>query len=248
MGVFVKYGEEEHLKQIVDGSLRFSPSEVYVKMEEEQHNKGQGDMLDGKWVINNVMGGRLIEEGTGRVYIIPSNARFFITIQDVNSMPVFCLSYYDEQYITEEDSQRSFYLPEDKVNSLKHDFPKATHALLIFEQDVFIEEVQKAEGHKIISDRIHYFNFDTNEIRMASFLTTGNEETEQKSGIAYTTTYEDRYRHLLCKDNNFKDQDEYRFIILDELIKEPKKYSFEFKSAYKIVPIDDLVTGVEVDA
>ena len=90
MGVFIKYGEEEHLKQIVNGSLRFSPSEFYVKMEEEQHNKGQGDMLDGKWVINNVMGGRLIEEGTGRVYIIPSNARFFITIQDVNSMLPIC--------------------------------------------------------------------------------------------------------------------------------------------------------------
>jgi hypothetical protein len=47
-GILIKYGEEEHLKQIVNGSLRFSPSEVYVKMEEEQHNKGQGDMLDGK--------------------------------------------------------------------------------------------------------------------------------------------------------------------------------------------------------
>ena len=248
MGVFVKYGEEEHLKQIVDGSLRFSPSETYVKMEEEQHNKGQGDMLDGKWVINNVVGGRLIEVGTGHVYNIPSNSRFFITIQDVNSIPIFCISYYEDQYITVYNSKCCFHLPEEKLISIKHDFPKATHALLIFNPDAFIEEARKAGNHKIISDRIHYFYFDNNELRMASFLTTGNEETEQKSGIAYTTTYEDRYRHLLCKDNDFKDQDEYRFIILDELNKEPKKYSFEFKSAYKIVPIDDLVTGVEVDA
>lgn len=43
-GIFIKSGEEEHLQQIVDGSLRFSPSQVYVKMEEEQHNKGQGDI------------------------------------------------------------------------------------------------------------------------------------------------------------------------------------------------------------
>lgn len=245
-GIFIKYGEEEHLKQIVNGMLRFSPSEAYVKLEEEQHNKGQGDMLDGKWVINNVMGGRLIEWGMGREIAIPTGSRFLISIQDVNSMPVFCLAYYDNKYITEEDSKRSFYLPVDKLNTVKKDFPKATHALLILDPDVFIEEVQKAEDHKIISDRIHYFNFDTNEIRMASFLTTGDEETVPKSGISYTTTYEDRYRHLLCKDNDFKNQDEYRFIILDELIKEPKKYKFDFKSRYKIVPIDDLSHDIDV--
>ena len=35
-------------------------------------------------------------------------------------------------------------------------------------------------------------------------------------------------------------------IVLEELIKEPKKYRFEFKSAYRIVPKDELLKGVEV--
>lgn len=45
---FVKYGKKEHLQQIVSGKLRFSPSQNYIKMEELLHNKGQGDLLEGK--------------------------------------------------------------------------------------------------------------------------------------------------------------------------------------------------------
>ena len=81
---------------------------------------------------------------------------------------------------------------------------------------------------------------------MASFLSTGDENTQLQRSTVFSTTYEDRYRHLLCKDKYFKDQDEYRFIILDELITEPKEYGFVFRSPYKIVSIDDLMNSVEV--
>ena len=47
-GFFIKYGEKEHLQQIIDGKLRFTPSQTYIKIEEKQHNKGQGDLLEGK--------------------------------------------------------------------------------------------------------------------------------------------------------------------------------------------------------
>lgn len=29
---FIKYGEKEHLQQIVDGKLRFTPSQTYIKI------------------------------------------------------------------------------------------------------------------------------------------------------------------------------------------------------------------------
>jgi len=248
MGVFIKYGEEKHLKQIVNGSLRFSPSETYVKMEVEQHNKGQGDMLDGKWKIHAV-NFRMEDPDNGRVVFEGKNCTFTVSIQDVNSMPVFCLSYYGNEFISDESGKKNIQLSSEKIEKIKKDFPKATHGLVIFNPDVFIKEVARAEGHDIISDHVHYFNFDINEIGMASFLSTGDEKVlPQSGGQVFTTTYDKRYRHLLCKDNNFKNQDEYRFIIVDELIKEPKKYRFEFKSAYKIVQIDELLTGVEVTA
>ena len=36
----IKYGKKEHLKQIIDGKIRFSPSQTYISMEKELHNKG----------------------------------------------------------------------------------------------------------------------------------------------------------------------------------------------------------------
>ena len=47
----IKYGKEEHLQQLVDGKIRFAPSQTYVRLEEAQHNKGQGDLLEGKMKI-----------------------------------------------------------------------------------------------------------------------------------------------------------------------------------------------------
>ena len=50
--VLIKYGEKEHLEKIEEGKIRFAPSQVYVKMEEDLHNKGQGDLLEGKFVFH----------------------------------------------------------------------------------------------------------------------------------------------------------------------------------------------------
>lgn len=48
----IKYGKAEHLQQIIDGSLRLTPSQDYIKIEESQHNRGQGDLLEGKMKIH----------------------------------------------------------------------------------------------------------------------------------------------------------------------------------------------------
>lgn len=50
-GLFIKYGKN-HLEQIINGSIRFVPSREYIKLEKEQHNKGQGDLLESKWVVH----------------------------------------------------------------------------------------------------------------------------------------------------------------------------------------------------
>lgn len=55
-----------------------------------------------------------------------------------------------------------------------------------------------------------------------------------------SVTYDNRYRHLLCKDNDFAIQQEHRFIVLDQLIDKPVFYPFHFSSTHIIVPIDDL--------
>ena len=82
-----------------------------------------------------------------------------------------------------------------------------------------------------------------NGLRMYMYLTTGDEKLVNNG----TMTYDNRYRHLLCKDISFSNQKEYRFIITDELIESPAFYDFHFNSEYKIVPIEELYEKIILD-
>lgn len=80
---------------------------------------------------------------------------------------------------------------------------------------------------------------------MNMYLATDN--TEEKFNERLTLTYENRYRHLLCKDIDFEKQQEYRFIVLDDLITKPVFYDYEFSSEYVLVPIDDLKDEITIE-
>jgi len=97
---FIKYGEKEHLQQIVDGKLRFTPSQTYIKIEEKQHNKGQGDLLEGRMKIK-IEGARMYHPETNEYLGTLPKSTVVISIQDVSNMPIFCLSYYGEESIVD---------------------------------------------------------------------------------------------------------------------------------------------------
>ncbi len=234
-GIFVKFGEKEHLMQITENMLRFAPSRDYITIEQSQHNKGQGDLLDGKWKIH-VEGFRMEPLEGGSVIEYPQKGNFVVSIQDVDKMPVFCLSYYGEDHIHD----GKLVLTVDEYETIRHDFPKASHALIILDPDVFTEEVLKAENHKIIGSEIHYYDYDINDLRMMLFLTTGDENEIEKRKEVLAMEYGDRYRHLLCKDKDFEKQREYRFVILDELIEDAKFYKFSFKSRFMLISIEKM--------
>lgn len=161
-------------------------------------------------------------------------------------MPVFCISQYGEQDVSNYiDSQNyTITLPEDKLNGIRKDFPKATHALIIIEPDKFINDVLGISGHRFINDSIHYYDYDINPLQMLMYLTTGSEGIQTNSPMSFT--YDNKYRSLLCKDIAFEKQDEYRFIEMDSLIKEPISYNFTFTSKYLIVPIEALNNSLEI--
>ena len=243
--IFIKYGKREHLQQIVDGSIRFAPSQNYVLMEKDLHNKGQGDLLDGKMKIKaeNV---RLHHPETNELLWILPKCEFIVSIQDVNNMPVFCLSEYDESDILVEEETSFVKISKDKIDGIKNDFKDATHALIIFEPDKFIDSVHLIEGHNIVSDSIKYYDYDYNTLQMYSFLASGTEKYNKD--VEMVVTYDNRYRHLLCKDTDFQLQQEYRFIVLDQLIESAVFYPIIFSSSRLIVPIDDLYDKIPFPA
>ena len=241
--IFIKYGEYDHLKQIVDGSLRFAPSQNYVLMEKEQHNKGQGDLLEGKMRIKAERANLHNPETHELLFAFPK-CEFLVSIQDVNNMPVFCMSCYDENDIDVHNGKTCLKISSEKIDCIKNDFKNATHALIILDTDKFINDVSQIDNHSLAYDFIHYYDYDVNTLQMFAYLATGSEEYEKNKEMV--TTYDNRFRHLLCKDVAFSLQQEYRFIVLDELIEKPVFYSFDFSSRYIIVPVDDLYCGIEI--
>lgn len=242
--IMIKYGKEEHLKQIIDGKLRFNLSQTYVTMEQLQHNKGQGDLLEGKIRIN-IEKAEMRNPNTNEVVGILPKGEIVMGSQDVNNMPIFCISQYDDSVVKFIDDTQKIIIPKDNLDCIKKDFKEATHALIVLEPEKFVDSVRKIEGHKIICNEIYYYDYDNNPLQMYMYLTTG--DTKFEKGVIYSMTYENRYRHLLCKDIDFIKQQEYRFIVLDELIDKPKFYDFLFDSQYMLVPIESLEQPLEIE-
>ncbi len=242
----IKFGEEHHLQQIIDGKIRFAPSQVYIKLEEALHNKGQGDLLEGKLKIKTE-NARLHNPDTDElVGILPQGSTIIVSIQDVNDMPVFCISQFNDESISEfvDDTNYTISISPEKIDSIQADFPKATHALLILEPDKFIGAVKSIDGHSFVSDSIHYYDYDINPLQMYMFLCTGTETIKTNSVISLT--YENRYRHLLCKDTSFSNQEEYRFIQTDELHAHPVFYPIRFTTKYMLIPIAELKNSIRI--
>lgn len=239
-GIMIKFGKKNHLKQIVNGQIRFSPSQNYITIEETQHNHGQGDLLEGKWRIHAESLRVFHPETHEYLGAIEHKADFTVSIQDVNDMPVFCLSRYESSHVDD----GMFQMEDNEYKKIIKDFPEATHALIILEPSKFVNGVNDSINHMMIADLVRYFDYRINDLRMAMYLTTGDENAKTQGFFYGTGTYENRYRHLLCKDVDFINQKEFRFIIQDELISTPKFYEIRFESKYILVPIKRLRKGV----
>lgn len=202
-------------------------------------------MLEGKWVVHAE---RMVIKGleTGREIQVPQKTNIVLGTADVNNMPVFCLSFYGQEYIRDLNGVKQIVLSEDKVERINRDFLDATHALIILEPEKFINEISKIENHSVMNDKIHYYDYDINDIRMASYLTTGNEMSYKNHQVVMSMNYEEQYRHLLCKDKYFAEQDEFRFIVTDELSDVPVFYKFNFNSKHILLPIEDLKNPVTI--
>lgn len=234
----IKFGKRDHLQEICDGFIRFSPSQQYVDQEIKTHDKGQGDMLEGKMKLQ-VSSAKMYHPETNELLVgITKPTVFTISIQDVNNMPIVCFfSGTNKDCMVDACTGRNkIFLKEEIIETIKNDFHYPDSALIIFEPSKFISNVNKALN--TTSNNVRYYDYSIQTLQQYQFLCSGSE-----TGTVGTMTYENRYRHLLCKDIAFANQQEYRFIKLDELIGEAKKYPIKFDISYLMVSTDELFSG-----
>lgn len=226
--LFAKFGKREHLEQITNGKIRFTPTIQYIKIEEEQKNKGQGDKNEGllhfipqKLNIN------------GKDYDI-SKKKINFKVQGVNNIPVLCLMALSaESFENNNDNKYLIELKEDIKETIKRDFTNADTVLLILEPKKLITEIEKICQCK--HELVNYYDFKENSFSYYNYLTSVNSDTTGKM------QEDDIYKHLLCKDSYFKSQNEYRIIKMDEKIDNAISIDFNFNSKYKLLPIENIL-------
>lgn len=130
--IFVKYGEEEHLRQIQEGYIRFSPIFTYREYEEDAYSKVMNGIADPYDGMARVIPESVTLQTEDEKSTFKGNIILNLDIEGMYKMGIFCMSQYSDLL------EMQKYWKEMFVK-----FPKSTHALLIHDSDVFMAELQK---------------------------------------------------------------------------------------------------------
>lgn len=243
--MLIKLGKAEHIYNLSNkGEMFFNTCKYFRDLEEEQLQKGIGDVNDGG-----------VHAITEKVRIISPNFKKDIDeyvdagfiVKPALNVPVFCLRKTESSAISYE-----------MCNKIKNQFPKYTHALIIENEKEFLENVRysfrnKAFAHKIFyqngwyEDFLHFIYSGSSDIRFYPTRVKGNkyyadiclpENLYKKNTIRIDDS--NFYRMMYRKDMFFEEQQEYRIVLPRETIEEGKVYTIKpFKA--KICYIEDLI-------
>lgn len=238
MGVLVKFGEKDHLKQLMQGEMFFSPSIAFKKIEELECNKGQGDRDEGvtEYHAKNV---KMVPKSLDGSYdmsktIFMKDSIFNFMAEPCRYFPIFCLSNF------EKNSNRYSV----DLDQIKKDFPKSTYALIICSKENFVNQIQSkfdAFCHDVL-----YFKKEILYEEFLNFFSYGksdgfddtNYNIMTDKGLAITDV--NVFKDLFKKDTYFTKQKEYRILLKNIRIQEPKIYNIGKIDNCKLVEIDKL--------
>lgn len=243
--MFIKYGEANYLEQFYRlGEMYFSPCDKFRKLEENQV-KGIGDKNDGG-----------IHTKNNQCYVVPKNGKSFSAsnveisfIADCcRHIPTYCLKQTNTACISEQ---------EYKV--LSNQFPQHTHALIIENEDDFLENVRFHFKSKAFAHRIFYQ--DDMLTDFSDFLFNGDSDTQFYKPHASKHKYffeivetnldnipvrslridkSNAHKTMFRKGLFFKQQQEYRIVLPHLEIKESTIYNIAPFNA-QLIQLKDLL-------
>lgn len=236
----IKFQKRKFLEEIISGLIRFSPSQKYIEQEQLLHDKGQGDLLEGKMLIRS-KSAVLRDTNTDDVICACKNYECKIAIQNVNDMPITCFLHGTVDDCCEYHNRDNYTikLSNNVERTIREDFHNPDSALIILNPQKYIADMKSKLN--TVASSIRYYNYDIQTVQRYKFLCSGDE-----NGDLGPLLYKNRYRHLLCKDISFKNQKEYRFIRTDKLIQEPEKYDFPFDYDYRLISCKELFSGYRI--
>ena len=222
--MFIKYSTESHLKDFAaKGKMYFNPAKKFREIEDKQKLKGQGDQHDSG--LHSIASTVILEQSNGRS-VVAHDVDNSIFMGPAKNTPVFCLKCTDTEFITQEC-----------YNEIRTQFPAYTHALIIDDENKFLENVRfsfknKAFSHKVFYQNEFFVDFidfmysGISDIRFYPLKKRGKsyyahvrvERTDGKLEKDFYIDDSNYFRTMFRKDLFFQGQTEYRIVLPYERI------------------------------
>ena len=251
VNMFIKYGAENHLSDLMTkGEIYLNPCKYFRALEREQMLKGIGDGKDGG--ITLPVASVTAKSNESNQVFHQDDVEMHFIVESCATTPIFCLRRDESEFITHEYREL-----------LADQFPKHTHALIIRDEEQFLENIRynfksRAFAHDIFyQDRlsVELFNFwkkGESDIRFYAPRTRNRYYAKVKYMPIYVKDSKIRinedfyiddsncYRTMFAKSIFFEDQKEYRIVFPYEELDCGKKYTISQFDA-ELVKIDSLV-------
>ncbi|AZV56766.1 hypothetical protein [Clostridium sp. AWRP] len=241
-----KFSELSNLKKLKNGNMYFSNAENFRKIEEEQFIRGQGDKYDGMFNIFTVSAKFIPNKSTDNEYVV-NNIPFSIDFEGNKNKAVFCIMAGTKENCIEYEGKNHYKIKfnKEQSNLIKNHFRNADSVLIIKNPLAFIENIHTNIKNHICDNKVFYYknNRLTDKFINFIFQTNFNNIGKREMSINQNNVH----RFLLCKDEFFKLQQEYRFILYDTFIDEPRTFFINPIDDCEIYTLDDFFAGIEVN-
>jgi hypothetical protein len=245
---FVKFGQKEHLQQLVDGKIYFSNAKAFMKLEEEQQKKGQGDAFEGRFFFP-FLRAEFRHKVTKEIIQIVDNSKINLGFEGIETMPLFCITagnLNDCEYIISEKNYKIKFNPKKEAVIRTH-FREANSVLIIKTPDIFISDVKNIFNNNCYADFVRYFNMSVlTDDRLAFLMGVPELSKLNTENMSFFMTSDNVYKHLYCKDIYFNEQQEFRFIPSSIMINEPRIFDLQMNSSTELCDLDSFFAGVEI--
>jgi hypothetical protein len=201
--LLLKFVEPQYTESLLDGDFYFSRNRYFIELEEEQIDKGIGDIREGVW-------SKVLNPQKEEMYIIGENgeklrlnfekAVFRQTYDNLKDFPICCfviLSYKNGDFIVLEDENKIIVEP-NLAQSLSEQF--AGRNLIVF--------TQPSELIKRLDETLNEKKLD----RMRGMVKYYDDEIETHP-LLMEEFNKAPYKSLLYKRKFFEFQKEYRFVV-----------------------------------
>lgn len=248
----LKFGEKSHLDEFVKGTLYCSNAKTFWGIEDKLKIKGQGDVLEA--------GSRLFAQhitmrdyGSNETVAINTPSNVLVHNEPAEHIPIFCLfTVYDNDCELDMDGHYTIRLSKDKQETIKEHFPRADSVAIITEPKRFLKDVISSIGFEVKHEEVHYFHIDKGleikgsdqraiDMEYMKYLTQDVPPIVENRKKTYVFRADYAYRALFCKDVFFKDEQEYRIVLPNEMITEGTRYPIKVSENIKIVPLEDFL-------